>query len=216
MLAANWKDKILKLIKESNKCNNMLINDRSIYVSLGGGRNIEWKRRVLVYSWKNVGLLDQRITLTIIRQEGAIGEKLKNATPEQLSVLSATYAPAEISYDGIKGWVSRLSIGFGGMHCFEGISNMAWKGPLCLPLLSLCYRLSPSCTRWHGRRLAGRVLTVAALTPLAHSLGSGSHDRRQGSTKLSRWEQFDEAYNYEIFLILYFFNVHALYNISRT
>lgn len=93
------------------------------------------------------------------------------------------HAPAEISYDGIKGWVSRLSIGFGGMHCFEGISNMAWKGPLCLPLLSPCYRLSPSCTRWHGRRLAGRVLTVAALTPLAHSLGSGSHARHQDSIK---------------------------------
>lgn len=168
-----------------------MINDRPIYVSLGGEKNnIEWNRKILVYSWKNVGLLDQRITLTIIRQEGAIGgEKLKKRySGTTVCFVRNVHAPAEISYDGIKGWVSRLSIGFSGMHCFEGISNMAWKGPLCLSLLSPCYRLSPSCTRWHGRRLAGRVLTVAALTPLAHSLGSGSHDRRQGSMKLSRWE----------------------------
>ena len=52
-----------------------------------------------------------------------------------------------------------------------------WREKVRSVFLSVCYRLSPSCTRWHGRRLVGRVLTVAALTPLAHSLGSGSHDQ---------------------------------------
>lgn len=133
---------------------------------------------ILTYSWKNVSF-DQRIILTITRQERKREKETEKRYPgTTVCFVRNVHAPAGILYDGIKGWVSRLSIGFGGMHCFEGISNMAWKGPLCLPLFSPCYRLSPSCTRWHGRRLAGRVLTVAALTPLAHSLGSGSHDQR--------------------------------------
>lgn len=130
--------------------------------------------------------------------------------PEQPVVYDRNEQNVGILCDGIMGWISRLSIGFGGVHRFRGTSNMAWKGPFCLCLPSLCYRLSLSCTRWHGRRLAGRVLTVAALTPLAHSLGSGSHRQYVQVTniKFSNWKRLLEHNNRETIALstsLYFF-----------
>jgi len=66
--------------------------------------------------------------------------------------------------------------------------DLAWRAPFSryilrdvkrsalsssiLALLSFIFVLHSS---RRGRRLAGRVLTVAALTPLAHSLRSGAH-----------------------------------------
>jgi len=72
-------------------------------------------------------LFDQRITSTITQQEGVIeeGETEKRYLGITVCFVRNVLAPTGISYDGIKGWMSRLSIGFGGMHCFEGISNMA-------------------------------------------------------------------------------------------